>query len=202
MANFFTIVRPLKFSCPLPRKGPPGDALPSHGRTTPSPASAHSCRSRMCVRIIGRFQSAAFESSPMTSFWSETALSSIAHQISNGILYLVLCELLDIPVKAINIPKQFVLAYFKPGYSDENLPNPINKIEFFIDPTSGQAFSQQDVENYFKRISVPPTGIYFKPQKNKKVIQQLIEEFSKCFSDEKNLFKKDELLALARMLDE
>jgi regulator of sirC expression with transglutaminase-like and TPR domain len=124
------------------------------------------------------------------------------NQISNGILYLMLCELLDIPVKAINVPKQFVLAYFKPGYSDESLPNPINKIEFFIDPASGQVFTHQDVENYFKRISVPPVGSYFKPLKNKKVIQQLLEEFSKCFDSEKNAFKKDELIALAKMLNE
>jgi hypothetical protein len=32
--------------------------------------------------------------------------------ISNGIIYLVLCELLDVPVKAVNIPRQFILAYF------------------------------------------------------------------------------------------
>src|ERR1043165_9310900 len=102
------------------------------------------------------------------------------NQISNGILYLLLCELLDIPVRAIQIPKQFIIAYFKPGYSDESLPNPINKIEFFIDPTSGQAFTQQDVDNYFRKISVPPVGHYFKPQKNKEVIRQLLEEFSKC----------------------
>lgn len=123
------------------------------------------------------------------------------NQISNGILYLVLCELLDIPVKAIHIPKQFIIAYFKPGYSDENLPNPKNKIEFFIDPTSGQVFTHNDVENYFKRISVPPTGTYFKPQKNKQVIQQLLEEFSKCFNDEKELYKRAELLELSKLLD-
>lgn len=123
------------------------------------------------------------------------------NQISNGILYLVLCELLDIPVKAINVPKQFVLAYFKPGYSDESLPNPVNKIEFFIDSTSGQVFTQQDVDNYFKRISVPPVGAYFKPQKNKKIIQQLLEEYSKCFDSAKEGFKKDELLQLSRLLD-
>src|SRR5687767_4579495 len=46
------------------------------------------------------------------------------NQISNGIPYLILCELLDIPVKAIGVPKQFVIAYFKPGHSEENLPNP------------------------------------------------------------------------------
>jgi len=123
------------------------------------------------------------------------------NQISNGILYLVLCELLDIPVRAINIPKQFIIAYFKPGYSDENIANPANKIEFFIDPTSGQVFSQQDVDSYFKRISVPPVASYFKPQKNKRVIQQLLEEFSKCFDVEKDRYKRDELIALAKMLE-
>ncbi len=123
------------------------------------------------------------------------------NQISNGLLYLVLCELLDIPVRAINIPRQFIIAYFKPGYSDESLPNPIHKIEFYIDPTSGQVFTQQDVESYFKRISVPPVGAYFKPRKNKQVIQQLIEEFSKCFTAEKDKYKQVELLDLAKLLD-
>lgn len=124
------------------------------------------------------------------------------NQISNGILYLVLCELLDIPVKAIRIPKQFIIAYFKPGYSEENLPNPVNKIEFFIDPSSGQVFTHQDVESYFKRISVPPVGAYFKPQKNKQVIQQLLEEFGKCFTGEKEAYKQKELEELIRLLDE
>jgi len=123
------------------------------------------------------------------------------NQISNGILYLLLCELLDIPIKAINIPKQFIIAYFKPGYSDENLPNPIHKIEFFIDPASGQVFTHQDVDSYFKRISIAPIGSYFKPQSNKKVIQQLLEEFSKCFDNEKEKHKLAELIELARLLD-
>ena len=123
------------------------------------------------------------------------------NQICNGIIYLLLCELLDIPIKFINIPKQFIVAYFKPGYSEENLPNPIHKIEFFIDPTTGQVFTHQDVENYFKRISVPPVGTYFKPQPNKKVIQQLLEEFSKCFDSDKDLYKQTELMNLSRMLD-
>src|ERR1043165_9539053 len=124
------------------------------------------------------------------------------NQISTGVLYLLLCELLDIPVRAINVPRQFVLAYFKPGFSDENLPNPVHKIEFYIDPASGQVFTQNDVESYFKRISMPAIGTYFKPLSNKRVIQYLLEEFSKCFSDEKNAFKKDELLGLSKLLDE
>jgi regulator of sirC expression with transglutaminase-like and TPR domain len=123
------------------------------------------------------------------------------NQISNGILYLVLAELLDIPVKAISIPKQFVLAYFKPGYSDENLENPQEKIEFYIDPTSGQVFTHKDVASYFKRISIEPTASYFKPQNNRAVIRHLIEESSKCFTEEKELYKQKELQDLANLLD-
>src|SRR5690606_12702935 len=93
------------------------------------------------------------------------------NQISNGILYLLLCELLDIPVRSIQLPRQFVIAYFKPGYSEENLPDPFHKVEFFIDPASGQVFSHQDVESYLKRLSVEPDIEFFKPQLNKQVIQ-------------------------------
>lgn len=123
------------------------------------------------------------------------------NQISNGILYLVLAEQLDIPIKAINIPKQFVLAYLKPGYSDEHLDTPQDKIEFYIDPIGGQIFTQKDVLSYFKRTGIEPSSSFFKPQNNKSVIQFLLKEASKCFEDEKNLYKQKELLDLANLLD-
>ncbi|HVU96100.1 MAG TPA: transglutaminase family protein [Puia sp.] len=123
------------------------------------------------------------------------------NSITNGILYLLLSELLDIPVKAINIPRQFVLAYIKPYYEEnpEKL-SPLQRIEFFIDPTSGQVFSHKDVESYFKRISVPPVNSYFKPLTHNRIIQTALEEFSKCFDDERNAYKQKELLELAKLL--
>lgn len=127
--------------------------------------------------------------------------SKKGNQLSDGIIYLILCELLDIPVKAIGIPKQFVLAYFKPGYSNEATDDHISKIEFYIDPSSGMVFTHKDIESYFKRISVPPVHSYFKPLSNKKVIQHLLVETAKCFSTEKNIYKKEELQRLSDLLD-
>src|SRR5215217_6055230 len=127
--------------------------------------------------------------------------SKRGNQLSNGILYLILCDLLDVPVKAIGVPKQFVLAYFKPGYSDESSNDHLSKIEFFIDPSSGMVFTHKDVENYFKRISVPPVDSYFKPLSNKRVIQYLLEEASRCFDNDKESYKKEELINLAKLLD-
>ncbi|HEY5391665.1 MAG TPA: transglutaminase family protein, partial [Hanamia sp.] len=125
------------------------------------------------------------------------------NSITNGLLYLILCELLDIPAKAINIPKQFILGYFDIDYT---FPNPTKqstqKINFYIDPLNGQVYSQKDVESYFKRISVPPVPTYFKQMNDKRIIQHLLEEHSKCFSDLANLHKKEDLLLLAKILDD
>jgi regulator of sirC expression with transglutaminase-like and TPR domain len=127
--------------------------------------------------------------------------SKRGNQLGAGLLYLILCDLLDLPVKAIGVPKQFVLAYFKPGYSTETINDHFNKIEFFIDPSNGMVFTHRDLENYFKRILVPPVDAYFKPLSNKRVIQQLLEEASRCFDSPKDRYKKDEMLDLAKLLD-
>ena len=122
--------------------------------------------------------------------------------ITNGILYLILCELLDIPAKAINIPKQFILAYFDIDY---NFPNPTKqkseKINFYIDPLNGQVYSQTDIDNYFKRIAVPPSPSYYLPLNNEKIISHLLEEYSKCFIAPDNLYKKNDLLFLSKLLN-
>ena len=133
---------------------------------------------------------------------NKTLESKKGNALSNGIIYIALCELLDLPVKAINIPRQFILAYVDPQH---DLLNPkghtSEKINFYIDPLNGQMYSHQDVEAYFKRISVPPVASYFRQLNNKRIIQYLLEELSKCFDNERNRYKMDELQLLANLLD-
>lgn len=123
--------------------------------------------------------------------------------LSNGILYLILCEMLDVPAHAINIPKQFIIAYFDVDYQ---FPDPVKqkseKISLYIDPLNGQIYSQKDVDNYFKRISVHPVPSYYKPMNNKRIVQHLLEELSKCYSADNIRYMKDDLLSLAKILDD
>lgn len=134
---------------------------------------------------------------------NKTLESKKGNALSNGIIYIALCDLLDIPVRAVNIPRQFILAYFD---EQHDLLNPVGhvseKIKFFIDPLNGQMYSHQDVEAYFKRISVPPVPSYFRQLNNKRIIQYLLEELSKCFDNDRNRYKMDELLLLANLLDQ
>lgn len=130
--------------------------------------------------------------------------SKKGNSLSNGILYLVLCDLLDIPIRAIPIPRQHILAYFdvEPGDWHNLPPNPAHSISFFIDPMSGQVYTQKDVETYFRRISVPPTANFFRPITNIRIVQMLVEEFAKCFDNEKHAYKFDELMQLSQFLGE
>ena len=134
---------------------------------------------------------------------NKTLEAKKGNALSNGIILIVLCELLDIPVKAINIPRQFILGYFDDQY---DVLNPVGhsseKISFYIDPLNGQMYSHKDIENYFKKLSVPPVTSYFRPISNRRIIQFLLEELSKCYDNDRNHYKMEELLALAALLDE
>jgi len=139
---------------------------------------------------------------PDDFFIHKVLQSKKGNAFSNGILYLVLAELLDIPVRAINIPRQFVLAFFNTDYNlSQPDDNPQHKIAFYVDATTGHPFTHKDVENYFKRISVPPIPSYFKPLSKKRIIQMLLEELAHCFETPETLYKKNEVTELAALLD-
>jgi hypothetical protein len=129
--------------------------------------------------------------------------SKKGNAISTGILFIVLSRLLDINMQVINIPRQFILAYFdqEEDADEETFSYPPQHIQFYMDGASGQIFSHKDVETYFKRISVHPTASYFKPLSNQRIIQLLLEEFTKCFEETKDSYKKADLLTLASQLN-
>jgi regulator of sirC expression with transglutaminase-like and TPR domain len=142
-------------------------------------------------------------SQPEDFLINKTLETKKGNAISNGILYLVLCDLLDIPVHATNIPRQFILGYFDPQYEFLNpVGHTSEKINFFIDPLNGNIYSHKDVENYFKRIAVTPSPSYFRQLDNKRIIRFLLEELSKCFDNDRNRYKMEELLTLVKLLDE
>lgn len=136
-------------------------------------------------------------------FINQVVESKKGNPLTNGIIYQSLCHMLDLPVYAVNIPRQFILAYFDTFIDFSGPVDPADyRILFFIDPIQGQIYTQQDVDTYLRRVSVPPVPSYFKPQSNKQIIQFLLEELSKCFQDEKDSYKQDELKNLASILED
>ncbi len=139
---------------------------------------------------------------PETFLINRTLETKKGNVISNGIIYLILCELLDIPVKAIYLPKQFILAYFDQQFDLLNTSGRSSeKILFYIDPTNGQIYSHKDIENYLKRISMPYNKAYFRKMNKSQVIRFLLSNLSKCYENDRNRFKVEEIESIIDMLN-
>ncbi|MBX3241313.1 MAG: transglutaminase family protein [Chitinophagaceae bacterium] len=120
--------------------------------------------------------------------------------ILNGMVYQHLCYLLDVPVRAVNVPRQYLLAYFDNSYEYFTPRKEDSNIHFFIDPMNGHIYTHKDVETYLKRMGAPATPSYFRPLENKNSIRFLLQEFSRCFDEDHNRYKQSELQSLASLL--
>lgn len=125
--------------------------------------------------------------------------SKKGNQSGNGVLYLLLTELLDMPIKLIPVPGQFVLGYFKSKAQTEIEKLHLN-IDFFVDPTNGQIFSHNDLYNYFNRNTLTVQPDYFKPQNNRQVIIKLLMDLSVCYTDGNKLYMRSEIEELVNIL--
>ncbi|MBM3412970.1 MAG: hypothetical protein FJY19_06280 [Bacteroidetes bacterium] len=113
----------------------------------------------------------------------------------NGLLYLVLSELLDLPIRAVQIPNQFLLAYFKPTQDTATL-----SAAFFIDPSGGQIYTHRDIATYFKRIKEPLEEQYLMPRSTNETVASVLEELSRSFDPSKEKHKVLECIELANYL--
>src|SRR5690606_4956310 len=113
-----------------------------------------------------------------------------------------LCELLDIPIFAVEIPRQFVFAYIdtlQPFYSSDE---PVQQIQFFVDPLNGMVYTQKDVEVYLRKINAKDKEQYFTPILAKKIIYKMLEELNLCYKYKREEQKADEIAQLMNILIE
>ena len=122
--------------------------------------------------------------------------SKKGNQTGIGSLYLLLVEMLDIPIRLMRIPHQFVLGYCKPGLGNTSGNY---EVDFFIEPSLGQIFTNTDLQHYLSKIGVEHQSGYLKPQSNLEVIRRIITDFSECFKNEQPV-QYEELNTLIRSL--
>lgn len=143
------------------------------------------------------------EREPKHFFINQVLESKHGNAYTLGIIYLSLCEILDIPIFAMDVPRQFIFAYIDTLHSFLSPGGDgVQQIQFYIDPTSGMMYTQGDVDTYLKKINAPDRDIYFKPLLNKKIIIKMIEELALCYRYRREDLKADEMMQLISLLDD
>ena len=140
------------------------------------------------------------ERDPKYFFINQVLESKQGNTYSIGVLYLALCELLDIPIFAVDIPRQFVFAFIdslQPFYSSDE---PVQQIQFFVDPLNGMVYTQKDVDVYLRKINATEKEKYFSPLQTKQVIYKMLEELNLCYKYKREEQKADEIAQLMSLL--
>jgi regulator of sirC expression with transglutaminase-like and TPR domain len=128
--------------------------------------------------------------------------SKKGNAIANTLLYAELCQQLEIQAQFINIPKQCIIAFYASDWDPEEIvANPQEFIQFYVEGTTGNAFSQKDLDQYMIRSNIEPKNSYYKALSNVKIIKKHLLEFAKCFNSPTLQYKQKDLADLADLLD-
>lgn len=138
---------------------------------------------------------------PKYFFINQVLESKQGNAYSLGVLYLALCELLDIPIFAVELPRQFVFAYIDTLHNffsteDEG----VQQVQFYIDPMNGMVYTQKDVDVYLRKINAGNREQYFAPILAKRVIYKMLEELALCYRYKREDEKADEIQQLMNLL--
>jgi len=128
--------------------------------------------------------------------------SKKGNAIANTLLYAELCQQLEIQAQFINIPKQCIIAFYASDWDPEEIvANPQEFIQFYVEGTTGNAFSQKDLDQYMIRSNIEPKNSYYKALSNVKIIKKHLLEFAKCFNSPILQYKQKDLTDIANLLD-
>jgi Transglutaminase-like superfamily len=123
--------------------------------------------------------------------------------LSLNSVYLILCDLLSIPIKPINLPGQFLLGYVDTVY-DYLSPTlePKEKILFYIDASSGMVYTQSDVDAYLKKSNFPlKDPSYDVPMTNKEYMKLYLQTLLKSYGTIDMINEREkEILQLIEMV--
>ncbi len=133
---------------------------------------------------IHRFGANKHQMNALQNFFLNNLLETKrGNLITLGILYLVLCQKLGLPVHGVIMADQLMLAYTSEVVQDGVvLFQNRHHVLFYINPLKkGGIFSRQQAEAYLQQVQVEPQARYFEPQSTIGIIRHLISSLSHAY---------------------
>ncbi len=137
---------------------------------------------------------------PQNSYINNVLESKKGNPISLSILFIVIGDKLGLPIEGINLPRHFITGwvddFFFPHITDEPT------LLFYINPFSkGTVFSQKDIEYFLKQINIEAQESFFKPCDNIAIMNRVLNNLIRSYSQQGYAEKVDELMILQRVIN-
>ncbi len=124
--------------------------------------------------------------------------TKIGNPISLGLLYLIICQSLKIPVYGVNLPNHFVLAYVD-EFTTMNEVVEKDDILFYLNPFNrGKVFTSNEIDLFIRQMKLEPDDSYYLPCSSKTIIRRLLEDLIVTYV---KLGYKDKVAELEKLLE-
>ncbi len=135
--------------------------------------------------------------SPDNFFINNLLDNKLGNPLSLGLLYLVVCQSLKIPVYGINLPKHFILAYADSNLIREDEAIRKSDVLFYLNPfNKGAVFTKNEVDLYIEQMNLKKDNTYYTPSNHLVLINRLLEDL--IFSYDK-IGYKDKVVELQKL---
>jgi len=132
-------------------------------------------------------------------FISELIDTKKGNDLSLGLLYLLLCEKLDLPVYGVDLPGNFILAYVDTkSLEGESFKN---DVLFYINPLNkGSVFGIHEIDIYLEKNNLKTTENYYKPVSNVLILERYLEELIGVLKNEGEDSRVEELKEIQQLI--
>jgi regulator of sirC expression with transglutaminase-like and TPR domain len=139
---------------------------------------------------------------PENSFLNKVLESKNGNPLSLSIIYMLIAQSLDLPVKGVNLPEHFVLAYTGASIDPDTLEYKGNHVLFYINVFSkGTVFSYKDIELFLKQLNQESKPSYFNPCQNADIIMRMLNNLLISYQKINDTEKLNEIRNLAIMFE-
>ncbi len=136
-------------------------------------------------------------------FFTELIRHKQGNNLILGLLYMLICQNLDLPVYGVILPNNFTLCYTQHS-SIYNPTDPVLKdqILFYIDPfNGGTAFQSNEIDYYLKKRNIKAERHYYQAKSNHEVVNYYINVLLQNLKYKKEMGIYKEIKAIQDIFD-
>lgn len=128
--------------------------------------------------------------SPGNSMINVVLETKRGNPISLCILYILVAQKLELPIRGVNLPNLFMCTYKTEGH------------QFYINAfNKGLIFSKSDIENYVQQLHLNPIDLFFEPCQNEDIVKRILRNLIISFDKIGDHQKSDEVKQLLKAID-
>ena len=134
-------------------------------------------------------------------FLNNLLQSRHGNAVSIGILYIIIAQKLNLPVKGVDLTGNFIACFTHLPSDFGNDYKPINEVKFYINPfASGAVFTKKEIHLYLEKADIESSPKCFRPADNKTVIERWCKDLMQAYLQHGLKEKARELKTFIRIL--